>query len=876
MDINTWILQARGRGLSDDELREQLLTSGWALDQVNQALAHKPLSPREVILQEIETTPEQTVSASPSGEKTHKAFKGLRWALIGGIIAVVAGGGVFAYTKGYLPIPFLTKNAEQLLIESFAKLSEVQSGEFGFTFQVNTENRTVERSTASINQEEPLFRQKAKNAQMQSDAAQIRTGLILYYDDHDSKFPATLDPITPDYLSRDLVQADGTPFVYTPSSDFTSYTLSFTCLGSNSQGMFDSVGDYTGCQPIDDSFSSSDLSYVFDDMLGNIPSDLSIQAAITSFIDVNKEDPTQTSGILTLSGSYEASGLALSIDAEVRMIGGKTYVYISKIPSLLLESLSSIQGKWIVVDNTEISNGYMDFLDFSQMVDQGDSAPSYREELMHMYQIAFREKMLQANIDGKETINGHPTHRIKLEIDFEKLPATIEAYKQDVKNRNVNNEYMDMLEEVGFEEDVTDQLMSLFADTEWTLWVDQAGSTMRKFEVSIIMVPPDENEQLKDKQIRTTFGVTFDHMGEKPKVDIPDETTNYDDLVQEMTGTTVEDEKFREQKDTIVAIRSALSGYYLTNGAYPETLGALLVRPRTNSDIQDNYLWNNANIAPDQYTGEEYQYSSAGSSYELIYTIHLPPPDSNTYDFYSGMFVEGINTATNDYLSKAIEDEKDSDKDGLTDNEEARYGTNKNYRDTDFDGYDDLTEIENGHDPLKAATTTNTVTTQTSDPIVGYAAFWTRDDNWEDVTNKNFINTTDGKNKEYLLIRKSGPNLEIILNDSPATTWSAKANFMPDTWHYVVCVWESEQVPKMYFDGGQLTVFAPAEGSGVVTSNDLAWTTEERMTTYGNRKKTANTEGFATTESVREGTIPPTAQQIREIYLEGYQNESSV
>src|SRR3990167_2177688 len=92
----------------------------------------------------------------------------------------------------------------------------------------------------------------------------------------------------------------------------------------------------------------------------------------------------------------------------------------------------------------------------------------------------------------------------------------------------------------------------------------------------------------------------------------------------------------------------------------------------------------------------------------------------------------------------------------------------------------------------------------------------------------------------------------------------------------MVCVWESEQVPKMYFDGGQLTVFAPAEGSGVVTSNDLAWTTEERMTTYGNRKKTANTEGFATTESVREGTIPPTAQQIREIYLEGYQNESSV
>ncbi len=45
----------------------------------------------------------------------------------------------------------------------------------------------------------------------------------------------------------------------------------------------------------------------------------------------------------------------------------------------------------------------------------------------------------------------------------------------------------------------------------------------------------------------------------------------------------------------------------------------------------------------------------------------------------------------------------DSDKDGLSDNEEFLYGTASNKADTDNDGYSDGVEVKSGYDPLKPA-----------------------------------------------------------------------------------------------------------------------------------------------------------------------------
>lgn len=59
----------------------------------------------------------------------------------------------------------------------------------------------------------------------------------------------------------------------------------------------------------------------------------------------------------------------------------------------------------------------------------------------------------------------------------------------------------------------------------------------------------------------------------------------------------------------------------------------------------------------------------------------------------------------------------DTDGDGLTNEQEALYGTNATTEDTDGDGYSDYEEVQNGFDPLTAAPATKTEPTITNETV---------------------------------------------------------------------------------------------------------------------------------------------------------------
>ncbi len=66
---------------------------------------------------------------------------------------------------------------------------------------------------------------------------------------------------------------------------------------------------------------------------------------------------------------------------------------------------------------------------------------------------------------------------------------------------------------------------------------------------------------------------------------------------------------------------------------------------------------------------------------------------------------EPVTAPTENYVKEAIETVKeiDSDEDGIMNiEEENKYHTNSQNKDTDADGFDDKTEIINGFNPLKA------------------------------------------------------------------------------------------------------------------------------------------------------------------------------
>ena len=111
-------------------------------------------------------------------------------------------------------------------------------------------------------------------------------------------------------------------------------------------------------------------------------------------------------------------------------------------------------------------------------------------------------------------------------------------------------------------------------------------------------MPPEKVEKLKDKQVRLSIALTFEHLGEQPKVDVPSNPISWDEAERLISGITEEQQKFDKQRSAVDDIRSALGNYKNRKGAYPDTLTALLEKPEkqkvtnTNASLQIESIGN--------------------------------------------------------------------------------------------------------------------------------------------------------------------------------------------------------------------------------------------------------------------------------------------
>ncbi|MBU0597361.1 hypothetical protein KKF61_00005, partial [Patescibacteria group bacterium] len=694
--------------------------SGWNKSQINNALGsiHKPQH--------------DTISIKP-----HK-FSRKKIIIIAVIVicALLIGGGVFAYIKGYLPIPFLTKSADDLVLSSFTKLAEAKGGEFGFNFHIQTEGRASDVKPFSIKKvtgDSPA-QIASQDATTMSNASQLRTALVLYADDNKNTYPNSLDELALSYISKVPAQGDGISFNYSVSSDKKSFTIKYTCLSGDNAGpgTLNEKGDMTSCtegQGSNEAISSILSAYLSTELLAFIPTDLDLQGELTVFMNYNEEESDKNKGIFSLNGSYSSAGTTMSADAEVRYTDKKAYILIRQFPSLIFFDITPLMNKWIMFDSESGQNSFIPFNleDTQEILPAKDVTDTIRTELAHIARLAFEKDLIITNIEGSETLDGHPTHRIAITIDPEKLPAFSEAYRDDALNRHVDlKQYENMLKNL---EDpaVIEKIKEFTKNFTLKVWIDQSGSAPRKLEIDTIIAPSDKVEKLKDKQIRFNFALTFDHLGEKPNVKVPDDAIDMDEVERLITGKSIEDQKLDKQTEAISDLRSALTNYERKNKKFPDSLDKLLEKPPTNantnftntfsmSSLTNSYFYSyddRTSIPEDLYTDKPFEYESTGDDYRLIYTIQFPEQTeeeededfgslfSSDYSYSRSKYVEGKNTATKQSLSLEAEVNKDTDQDGLTDIKEAELGTSKYSKDTDRDGYDDKTEVDNGFDPLK-------------------------------------------------------------------------------------------------------------------------------------------------------------------------------
>lgn len=94
-----------------------------------------------------------------------------------------------------------------------------------------------------------------------------------------------------------------------------------------------------------------------------------------------------------------------------------------------------------------------------------------------------------------------------------------------------------------------------------------------------------------------------------------------------------------------------------------------------------------------------YEYSftkKINNDYILNVSLYSTNTDKKAFASYRSEF----NRLMKNFIITKPASKKDTDKDGLNDDDEKKYGTNPNKKDTDGDGYSDFEELKNGYNPL--------------------------------------------------------------------------------------------------------------------------------------------------------------------------------
>lgn len=690
-DLEIWLQNARSAGLSREQIVAQLKTSGWTDEHIGQLFG----APAQDV-----GSPSQSAPPLGGAKKWFARHLGL---VIGiGVGVLLLGGAAFAAYRGYIPIPFLAKtNLQEQLEKAIEVLSGSKSGEFGLVVNVKVEphDGNAKRLPGPKEGEVSPAQARSQDSLLASNASQIRTALALYYDSNNA-YPDALNALVTGtkYISTLPKEVEGHAIAYTVTSDKKEFTLEYTCVSDTTKkGKIESKnGTTVTCLSND---SNPSVLEVFDTtaFFQFLPTDMQIEGSIVTFVAQQEKDGKKTPrGYVAIKGSYASGGTTISVDGEARMQDGRYYGIVRQFPSLFFIDLTSIKDKWVVIDPAagDTASDILPIDNLADVTPKNNELGTAKQETATFIRKALDTKAITLTREGTENINGRRLSKIKITMDADKLPAAVTAYKEDATQRNaLVKDVGEMLDELVAPANL-ESLRVIAGQTSLMVWLENLNATPHKLELTTILVPPEKVEKLKDKQIRATIALTFEHLGDQPNVDVPSNPITWDEAQRLIMGITEEQQKFEKQRSAVDDLRAALQNYSKRKGAYPDTLAALLEKPEAtnatgnvNAGLQiesidssygnydrplendaPNYFGNSGGrsaVPNDVFTGKAFEYTKRDAGYSLTYQMVLPKStDEETFgssDFYTSQYMEGKNTATHKTLSVEKQAEKDAE-----------------------------------------------------------------------------------------------------------------------------------------------------------------------------------------------------------------------
>ena len=421
------------------------------------------------------------------------------------------------------------------------------------------------------------------------------------------------------------------------------------------------------------------IGMVFDGIYQYLPTELDARLAISgdSESDASKENDLA----FHMTGSVAFGGASFSSGLDILKQAQEFFVRVNEAPSLGFFDFAALKGKWIkaVPEDT-----YGTFLG-SMLYREGDaSVDKQSARLIRQYQLVFRllkeENLIKVSKEFPQDKTGQERlYHYAITLDRNKFPQFYTRLTEETKKEFGDDAIF------AFNEETLTYLKSpefgtfydaLEKNIQLELWVDANDFSPRKISYSQRLVPPDTVLKLKDSQYRFGIVVGLSAINKPVVIEVPTASMSVDEARMFLTGETIEKIKYERQVAQIEAVRRAIRIYFSHTGRDPKNLNELLQKindvPGSSTSTESGGLVSLdkydvrtlkeenrpfLSVVPkDIYTGAEYVYTSDGKTYQLKYSITLPPKQeedisSYEYDSIRRNHVEGLNTATESTLS---------------------------------------------------------------------------------------------------------------------------------------------------------------------------------------------------------------------------------
>ena len=592
-EIVSYIKVSKGQGLAQEEIEKNLLSGGWNASDISEAFAvintanvsGAPVSPT------YSNIPASTSNPVLKSKHHHLAK-------VFGVVVLIAAiaGGVYAYTGGVNPfskkILYSEENLFSGILEKTASINTSSYSASG-SLSVVPREAGAKPFVLDVTEDEVVKKQYENDVKRSRDISGIMGALR--YSSYDATYPSTLQKLKEDdfgyndFSTNDPLTSQ--PYGYTVTNGGKGYTLKVVFETQDAITQIRRGYEFDETKTLIDgrlvTFTETSDSYFYlsstlpkpllvelGEMAEYLPNEFKMDGTVSAKTDWQTESISDWVFNIDANGDFGDLQYKVNIDALKK---DKDYYFkINNIPSIFLGKMSDAKGVWIKVSpKDENESGYSDYNDLAFFANEFlDSEESYKEtraETTHLLNMAAKfadeEKLFSfKNKPSAEKVDGETLYRYELQFN---KPSILPFYQKLLAEARTTQNKYELFEDEGMvaylQSKEFDAVFDYYQNnTSLILWTDKAGFPAI-LEYKLRLVPPDNAEQLKDKQADLVFKIKISDINKPIIIEAPADAKNIDEVGGSPLGEARIKGANAAIKANLSSIRASAELYYDEN-----------------------------------------------------------------------------------------------------------------------------------------------------------------------------------------------------------------------------------------------------------------------------------------------------------------------